>query len=71
MSTNYFIKIRSTGERELIARQVGIGDGKVMIFFTNPLAELLFDELVVTNNNSDEKVKTVGDLKRAINETRI
>lgn len=39
MSTTFGVKIPSTGEIEPIATRVGIGNGKVEVCFTNPLAE--------------------------------
>ena len=44
MSTTFGVKIPSTGETEPIARRVGIGNGKVSIWFINPIAELLPDD---------------------------
>ena len=65
MSTTFGIRIPSTGEIEPIARRVGIGNGKVDVYFTNPLAELLNDELEVEAiDNSEQGIFTIGDIKK-------
>ena len=67
MSTTFGIKIPSTGEVEPIARRVGIGNGEVEIWFTNPLAELLPDDLKVEGiDNSNQGINTIGDIKTKI-----
>jgi hypothetical protein len=67
MSTTFGIKIPSTGEIEPIARRVGIGNGEVDVYFTNPLAELLPDELEVEAiDNSHQGIYTIGDIKTKI-----
>jgi hypothetical protein len=66
MSTTFGVKIPSTGEVEPIARRVGIGNGKVEVWFTNPLAELLNDTLEVEAiDNSSQGIFTIGDIKQA------
>lgn len=67
MSTTFGVKIPSTGEVEPIARRVGIGNGEVNIYFTNPLAELLPDYLKVEAiDNSHQGIHTIGDIKTKI-----
>jgi hypothetical protein len=64
MSTTFGVKIPSTGEIEPIARRVGIGNGKVEVWFTNPLAELLPDDTEVDAiDNSSQGIYTIGDIK--------
>jgi hypothetical protein len=70
MSTTFGVKIPSTGEVEPIARRVGIGNGEVNIYFTNPLAELLPDDLKVEGiDNSNQGIYTIGDIKNNLKET--
>lgn len=65
MSTTFGIRIPSTGEIEPIARRVGVGNGKVDVYFTNPLAELLNDELKVEAiDNGEQGIFTIGDIKK-------
>jgi hypothetical protein len=72
MSTTFGIKIPSTGEIEPIARRVGIGNGKVSMWFTNPLAELLPDDTEVEAiDNSQQGIFTIGDIKEKIREEEI
>ena len=67
MSTTFGVKIPSTGEIEPIARRVGIGNGKVNVYFTNPLAELLPDDTEVEAiDNSQQGIFTIGDIKEKI-----
>jgi len=67
MSTTFGVKIPSTREIEPIARRVGIGNGKVSIWFTNPLAELLPDDIEVEAiDNSQQGIFTIGDIKEKI-----
>jgi len=67
MSTTFGVKIPSTGEVEPIARRVGIGNGEVEIWFTNPLAELLPNDLKVEGiDNSNQGIHTIGDIKANI-----
>ena len=69
MSTTFGIKIPSTGDIIPIARRVGIGNGKVSVYFINSLAELLNDDLeVVAIDNTQQGVFTIGDIKNLINE---
>ena len=64
MSTTFGVKIPSTGEIQPIARRVGIGNGKVSVFFTEPLAELLPDDTEVeAMDNSPQGIFTIGDIK--------
>jgi len=64
MSTTFGVKIPSTGEIEPIARRRGIGDGKVSVFFTNEIAELLPDDTEVeAMDNSPQGIFTIGDIK--------
>lgn len=64
MSTTFGVKIPSTGEIESIARRVGKGDGKVSMWFTNPLAELLPDNTEVEAiDNGQQGIFTIGDIK--------
>ena len=72
MSTTFGVKIPSTGEIEPIARRVGIGDRKVNVYFTNPLAELLPDDTEVEAiDNSQQGIFTIGDIKEKIKEGEI
>ena len=67
MSTTFGIEIPSTGEILPIARRVGIGNGKVKIWFTEPLAELIDDdELVIAMDNSPQGIFTIGCIKEHI-----
>ena len=71
MSTTFGIKIPSTGEIEPIARRVGVGNGngKVSMWFTNPLAELLPDDTEVeAMDNSHQGIFTIGDIKANMKE---
>ena len=69
MSTTFGVKIPSTGEIEPIARRRGIGNGKVSVYFTNPLAELLPDDIEVeAMDNSPQGIFTIGDIKEKIEE---
>ena len=69
MSTTFGVKIPSTGEIENIARRVGVGDGKVSMWFTNPLAELLPDDTeVVAMDNGQQGIYTIGDIKEKMKE---
>ena len=71
MSTTFGVKIPSTGEIEPIARRVGVGDGKVSMWFTNPLAELLPDDTeVVAMDNGQQGIYTIGDIKEKMKEQR-
>jgi len=72
MSTTFGVKIPSTGEIEPIARRVGIGNGKVSMWFTNPLAELLPDDTEVeAMDNGQQGIFTIGDIKEKIREEEI
>ena len=65
MSTTFGIKIPSTGVIIPIARRVGIGNGKVSVYFINSLAELLNDDLeVVAINNTPQGIFTIKDIKQ-------
>jgi len=67
MSTTFGIKIPSTGEIKPIARRVGRGQGKVEVWFTEPLAELLDDKLeVIAIDNSNQGISTIEDIKKNI-----
>ena len=67
MSTTFGIKIPSTDEVQPIARRVGIGEGKVKVWFTEPLAELLDDDLeVIAIDNSNQGIYTIRDIKEHI-----
>lgn len=67
MSTTFGIKNPTTEDIEPIARRVGIGNGKVEVYFTNPTAHLLpNDTEVVAINNGNQDIHTVGDIKKAI-----
>jgi hypothetical protein len=69
MSTTFGIKIPSTGEYESIARRVGIGNGKVEVWFTNPIAELLPDETKVEAlDNGEQGIFTIGDIRKHVEE---
>lgn len=69
MSTTFGVKIPSTGEIEPIARRVGAGDGKVSVYFTNKIAELLPDDTEVeAMDNSPQGIFTIGDIKEKIGE---
>tara|TARA_R110000851_G_scaffold325662_1_gene493795 strand:+ start:425 stop:646 length:222 start_codon:yes stop_codon:yes gene_type:complete len=67
MSTTFGIRIPSTDEVKPIARRVGIGQGKVEVWFTEPLAELLDNELeVIAIDNSNQGINTIGDIKKLL-----
>lgn len=64
MSTTFGVEIPSTKEIIPIARRVGAGNGKVEIFFTNPLGEILQDHIpVIAIDNSNQGIETIGDIK--------
>jgi len=68
MSTTFGVKVWG-GEIEPIARRVGIGNGKVEMWFTNSLAELLPDDTkVIAMDNSQQGIFTIGDIKEKIRE---
>lgn len=63
MSTTFGIKIPSTGEIKPIARRVGRGNGKVAVWFTEPIAELLPHKTeVIPMDNSAQGIHTIGDI---------
>jgi len=65
MSTTFGIKLPS-GEIKPIARRVGVGNGKVEVWFTDELAELLPHEIEVEAiDNSNQGINTIGDLLKA------
>ena len=67
MSTTFGIKIPSTDEVRPIARRVGVGKGKVEVWFTEPLAELLNDDVkVIAMDNSNQGINTIKDIKEHI-----
>ena len=67
MSTTFGIRIPSTDEIKPIARRIGIGNGEVVVSFTEPLAELLDDELeVIAIDNSNQGINTIRDIKNHI-----
>ncbi len=67
MSTTFGIRIPSTDEIKPIARRIGIGYGEVVVSFTEPLAELLDDELeVIAIDNSNQGINTIKDIKNHI-----
>ena len=64
MSTTFGIRIPSTNEIKPIARRVGREHG-VEVWFTEPLAELLDDELeVIAIDNSNQGINTIKDIKK-------
>lgn len=63
MSTTFGIKIPSTNEIKPIAKRKGIGNGKVEVYFTEPIAELLPHKLkVVAMDNCPQGIHTIGDI---------
>jgi hypothetical protein len=63
MSTTFGVKIPSTGEVIPIARR---WNGNIN--FTNPIAELLADEIkVIAMNNDRQGIYTIKDLKDGYN----
>ena len=67
MSTTFGIKIPSTNEIKPIAKRAGIGQGEIEVWFTDPLAELLDDELeVIAIDNSNQGINTIKDIKKHI-----
>ena len=67
MSTTFGVKIPSTGEIKPIAKRVGAGKAKVSVWFTEPIAELLPDELeAIAIDNTSQGIYTIGDIKKAI-----
>ena len=72
MSTTFGVKIPSTGKIEPMARRGWKGDGKVSMWFTNPLAELLPDDTEVeAMDNGQQGIFTIGDIKEKIREEEI
>lgn len=68
MSTTFGVKIPSSGDTIAVARRVGKGNGELMLFFTNHLAELLPDDTeLVALDNSNQGINTIGDFKRKMN----
>jgi ribose 5-phosphate isomerase len=69
MSTTFGVKIPSTGEVVEVARRIGVGNGNIKVYFIEPLAELLPDELeVVAIDNSPQGIYTIGDIKEKMKE---
>lgn len=69
MSTTFGVKIPSTGETVEVARRVGAGKGRVTLYWTEPLAELLIDETKVEAlDNSSQGIYCIGDIKKHIEE---
>jgi hypothetical protein len=69
MSTTFGVKIPSTGEVVEVARRIGVENFKVSVYFIEPLAELLPDELeVVAIDNSPQGIYTIGDIKEKMKE---
>ena len=69
MSTTFGVKIPSTGELVPVARRVGIGNGKVRLYWIEPLAELLPSGLgVEAMDNSNQGIYCIGDIKAHIEE---
>lgn len=68
MSTTFGIKIPSTGEIKPIARSVKSFESKgINIWFTEPIAELLPDELeVIGIDNTSQGINTIKDIKDLI-----
>jgi hypothetical protein len=67
MSTTFGVYIPSTEEIIPIARRVGRGNGKVEIWFTEPLAELLPDNTEVeAMDNSPQGIYTIGCIRNHI-----
>jgi hypothetical protein len=67
MSTTFGVRIPSTGLTMKIARRVGIGNGKVEVWFTNNIAELLDDnQEVIAMDNSSQGIQTIKDIKKII-----
>ena len=61
MSTTF--GVQAGDELVPVARRNGIGEGRVSITFTNPLARLLpSDTPVVAMDNTAQGVETIGDL---------
>ena len=61
MSTTFGVQVGD--ELMPVARRNGIGEGRVGITFTNPLARLLpSDTKVLPMDNTAQGVETVGDL---------
>lgn len=68
MSTTFGVKIPSSGDTIAVARRVGKGNGEVMLFFTNQLAELLPDYIeLVAMDDGNQGINTIGDFKRKMN----
>jgi len=67
MSTTFGVKIPTRNEVLPIARRIGVGDGKVRVWFTDSVAELLPDNLtVIAMDNSSQGIETIGDIKAYI-----
>lgn len=69
MSTTFGVKIPSTGEIVPVARRVGTGNNTVRLTWTEPLAELLPNDLEVEAiDNSNQGINCIGDIKKRIEE---
>jgi hypothetical protein len=68
MSTTFAVKIPSSGLVKPVARRIGVGNGEVHMWFTEPLAELLPPETpLISMDNTSQKILTVGDIINHIN----
>ncbi len=66
MSTTFAIKTNN-GEMKNVARRVGAGGGKVNIYWTDSMAEMLPDDTVVEAvDNTPQGIFTIGDIKDAM-----
>jgi len=69
MSTTFGVYIPAIDEVKPVARRRGVGNGKVYVYFTNEVAELLEDDIpLIAMDNSNQGIWTIGDLKDKINE---
>ena len=69
MSTTFGVKIPGTGEIVPVARRVGIGNGKVRLYWMDDFHELLMDEVkVIAIDNSNQGIYCIGDIKAHIEE---
>jgi len=68
MSTTFGVKIKTSEAHVVVARRVGVGNGKVEITWTNEVAHLLPDDTEVEPlDNSAQGIHTIGDIKKAMN----
>ena len=61
----------SAKEKPLIGEIIAVGKGKVEVWFTEPLAELLNDDVeVIAMDNSNQGINTIKDIKEHISDIK-